>query len=75
VEAVQILLEYSVDPKEYELCFSIPPLTWAIIHGRNAVVNTTGVVKQLLAYGADPTTIPPDMWTRFLDMPKTIGNH
>jgi hypothetical protein len=73
IEAILILLEYGVDPQNYQLCFSIPPLAFAITHGRDAVVNTTGVVKQLLAYGADPNIIPRDMWTRPLEMPKANG--
>jgi hypothetical protein len=73
IEAILILLEYGVDPQNYQLCFSIPPLAFAITHGRDAFVNTTGVVKQLLAYGADPNIIPRDMWTRPLEMPKANG--
>jgi hypothetical protein len=71
IEAIQILLEYGLDPDEHELCFTIPPLAFAIIHGRRAAVNTTGVVKQLLAYGVDPRIIPSDMWAQFLKAPKT----
>jgi hypothetical protein len=74
IEAVQILLEYGINPDEHKPCFSIPPLAFAIIHGRSAAVNTTEVVKQLLAYGADPNIIPSDMWAEFLKDPKAHGS-
>lgn len=72
-EAVGILLEHGADPEDYHLCFPIPLLAFAIIQGRRAIVNTTGVVKQLLAYNASPKVIPQDMWIRYLDAPKGKG--
>jgi hypothetical protein len=48
----------------------IPSLAFVIIYGDLHSLDTTEVVKVLLGAGADPKTIPEDMWQKYMEMPK-----
>lgn len=47
------------------LPWDIPQLAYAILFGEPDKIDTTEVVKTLLALGADPSQLPPDMWEDF----------
>ncbi|KAI4610499.1 hypothetical protein J4E80_008263 [Alternaria sp. BMP 0032] len=70
-EMVSLLLEYGFSP---EGCINtthfIPALAFAVIHGHLQLQDTTEIVKVLLAGGADPKSIPEDMWQRYLEQPS-----
>ena len=67
-EMVSLLLEYGFSP---EGCINtthfIPALSFAVIHGHLQLQDTTEIVKVLIAGGADPKSIPEDMWQRYLE--------
>lgn len=69
VEAIQILIQYGANPNDND-CPGIPLLAFAILYGKRKPTNITGVVKQLLAHGADPLVIPQDMWIDYIHDPK-----
>lgn len=69
VEALQLLMDYGAYPKTCR----IPLLAYAVLHGKATSVNTTGLVKELLARGTDPHVIPSDMWRNYLETPKPTG--
>jgi hypothetical protein len=69
-EIVATLLEYGVDPTGKGTEFKIPPLAFAIIYGHRETLDTTEIVKILLAHGVNPRTIPENMWTNYLEKPQ-----
>lgn len=73
VQVVQTLLEFGADPDVYE-CSRIPLLAFAILYGKNKSIDTSNVVKQLLAHGANPQVIPEDMWIEYWNDPKISSN-
>lgn len=73
-EAVQLLMDYGADPANYELFFAIPVIAFAIIYGYRNAINTTAVVRQLLANGQDPQAIPKDMWEDYSKQPSAFGH-
>jgi hypothetical protein len=69
-----ILLQAGVDARTFKTSFSIPLLAYVIIYGQHKVIDTSEVLKLLLAAGYDPTTIPRDMWQNFLETPTDLPN-
>lgn len=68
VETVRLLLSYEVDPN-VEDAHGTPVLNFAIIRSRWTILNPLEVVKALLGNGADPHTIPHDMWIQYIEQP------
>ncbi|KAI0568888.1 ClpA ATPase with chaperone activity ATP-binding subunit, partial [Pyrenophora tritici-repentis] len=70
-EMTSLLLKFGMSPHgpDDEAHF-IPPLVFAAIHGYLQSLDMTEVIKILLATGADPRTVPEDMWENYLDMPQ-----
>jgi len=70
-ELVTLLLDYGFNP---ECCTDathfIPALAFAVIHGHIHLLDTTAIVQLLLAGGADPKTIPLDIWRNYLQRPS-----
>jgi hypothetical protein len=60
------LLQYGVVANSPSTTFFLPLLAYVIIRGHIDAVDTSEVVKLLLAAGYDPTTIPMDMWFKYL---------
>ncbi|KAL9088148.1 MAG: hypothetical protein Q9159_003266 [Coniocarpon cinnabarinum] len=52
---------------------AVPPLAFAILHGGRAVLDTTEMVKVLLAFGAEAKTIPEDLWVDYIQRPRSIA--
>ncbi|KAF2831746.1 P-loop containing nucleoside triphosphate hydrolase protein, partial [Ophiobolus disseminans] len=73
-ELITVLLQHGADAKSPKTTFSLPLIAYAIIHGHIDAVDTSEVVKLLLAAGYDPTTIPMDMWSKFLETPSDTPN-
>ncbi|KAF1999400.1 P-loop containing nucleoside triphosphate hydrolase protein [Amniculicola lignicola CBS 123094] len=69
---IQILLEHGVDPDQEKHKLCIPLLAFTIWYGEAYAVNTTGIVKQLLACGASPQVIPEDMWKTRLELAPAL---
>jgi len=44
----------------------------AVIESEEDSTDTTELVKTLLAFGADPTVIPKDMWSVHMNIPEDI---
>lgn len=75
-DLVSTLLQYKADPHWSCKEFPIPLIAFAIIHGHREALDTTDVIRTLLASGVDPKTIPMDMWEAYLEVPKaTSGSH
>ena len=47
----------------------VPLLAFAIFYGRKKLLNTNKVVQTLLAFGAEPESIPRDMWEDIIKRP------
>jgi len=71
---ITVLLQHGVEAKTSGTSFSIPLIAYAIIHGHIEARDTSDAVKLLLAAGCDPTTIPMDMWFKFLETPTKVPN-
>ncbi|CAA9957600.1 ClpA ATPase protein [Pyrenophora teres f. maculata] len=69
-EMVSLLIELGTSPygSNDEVHF-IPALPFTVIHGHLHLVDTTEVLKILIAAGADPGVIPEDMWEEYLEKP------
>lgn len=72
-QLVTMLLEFGISPHglphagvKGEI---LPPLAFAVIHGHRKSMDTTEIVKTLLAAGADPQTIPMHLWTNYPEKP------
>lgn len=67
LEVVTLLLDYGYNPEVgTDAAHFIPALAFAVIHGHIHLQDTTAIVKLLLAGGADPKTIPQDIWRNYL---------
>ncbi|KAI4957749.1 hypothetical protein J4E86_004888 [Alternaria arbusti] len=70
-ELVNVLLDYGFNPEGCtDATHFIPTLAFAVIYGHIHLHDTTAIVKLLLAGGADPRTIPQDMWQDYLRKPS-----
>ncbi|KAL7771228.1 hypothetical protein CFE70_001171 [Pyrenophora teres f. teres 0-1] len=69
-EMVSLLIELGISPygSNDEVHF-IPALPFTVIYGHLHLVDTTEVLKILIAAGADPGVIPEDMWEEYLEKP------
>jgi ATP-dependent Clp protease ATP-binding subunit ClpB len=70
---LSILLQNGINPHKWYKGFPLPVIAFAIVHGHHEAVDTTGVVRLLLAFGVDPKVIPMDIWQNFLQSPKATG--
>ncbi|KAH8201321.1 hypothetical protein TruAng_004489 [Truncatella angustata] len=69
VETVRLLLEYDVNVNALDFGH-IPLLGFAIIRAvRTGYVNVE-IIKMLLAQGANPKSVPKDMWQDFIKTPR-----
>jgi ATP-dependent Clp protease ATP-binding subunit ClpB len=69
-ECIALLVEYGADVNTDSDRNNLPLLAFAIFDGMRTAVNSTEVVRILLAHGADPEDIPKDMWEEYLDLPS-----
>ncbi|KAH6658119.1 P-loop containing nucleoside triphosphate hydrolase protein, partial [Truncatella angustata] len=69
VETVRLLLEYDVNVNALDFGH-IPLLGFAIMRAvRTGYVNVE-IIKMLLAQGANPKSVPKDMWQDFIKTPR-----
>jgi hypothetical protein len=73
-ELVTLFLQHDVNARMADTSFPIPLLAYAVIYGEKKALDTSEVVKLLLAAGYDPTVIPMDMWINFLETPQEVPN-
>ena len=73
-ELMMLLLQHGVNARTSNTSFPIPLIAYAIIHGEQKAVDTSEVVKLLLAAGYDPTVITMDMWMNSLSTPHEVPN-
>jgi hypothetical protein len=73
-ELVSIFLQHGVDADIGQHVFEIPLIAYVAIHGYREAVDTSDVMKLLLAGGTDPTIIPADMWMKYLETPQDTTN-
>ena len=69
VDYVRLLLDHGCDAKACDIN-GVPALAYAIMRSRSTLLNPVDVVKMLLAFGADPRTVPSDMWENYLEAPS-----
>jgi len=75
IQSVKTLLEYGADANTRDTD-DVPVLAFAIMHALQAKVQTIEMVKLLLMFGANPYSIPADMWKDFVAQPDPMGvNH
>ncbi|KAF2750946.1 P-loop containing nucleoside triphosphate hydrolase protein, partial [Sporormia fimetaria CBS 119925] len=65
-----MLLQKGADPEKSTKEFPTPLLPYVIICGQIDAIDTSDVVRVLLASGADPKTVPVDMWVNYINAPK-----
>jgi hypothetical protein len=70
-ELVKLLSKAGVNAAKIGSIFSIPLVAYVVVHGHVKAIDTSAVLKTLLAAGYDPTVIPVDMWLNFLEIPRT----
>ena len=70
VKMVSVLQQHGVNTEVPNNTFSIPLLAYVAIHGQAEAIDTSEVMKLVLANGANPTVIPMDMWVKFLETPQ-----
>ncbi|KAK5136796.1 hypothetical protein LTR08_002092 [Meristemomyces frigidus] len=68
VDCVRLLLEHGCSPKALDV-YNVPALAFAVMRSFWTCVNPTEVVKTLLGLGAEPESVPKDMWEHFLEPP------
>ncbi|KAF2874884.1 P-loop containing nucleoside triphosphate hydrolase protein [Massariosphaeria phaeospora] len=69
-ELMSVLLQYNIDINAVHERFPTPLLAFVITEGYREAMDTTRVAKLLLACGADPNSIPKDMWIKYLETPR-----
>ena len=64
VSTVKLLLQYGADSDAKGLVdgYDVPLLGFVIIHGGAKLLDTTDMVKTLLAWGANPHLLPKSLW-------------
>ncbi|KAI4641381.1 uncharacterized protein J4E78_010444 [Alternaria triticimaculans] len=70
VEMISVLQQHGVNTEVPNNTFAIPLLAYVAIHGQAEAIDTSEVMKLVLANGANPTVIPMDMWVKFLETPQ-----
>lgn len=73
-ELITLLIQNGVDANPACITFSIPLIAYAIVRGNAEAIDTSEVVKLLLAADYDPTVIPFDMWFKYLETPTLQPN-
>ena len=72
--AVRLLLELGVSPNARRSCDGVPLLAFAIMTQSLREQDAIDVLATLLAYGADPESLPPDMWKDdYIKMPEPVA--
>jgi hypothetical protein len=74
IDVIKLLIQSGVDATSSNNIYSVPLPGYVIIHGHIKAVDTSAVLKVLLAAGCDPTVIPMDMWANFLEDPGQTPN-
>ena len=69
-DTTRLLIENGGDPNVRAEHSDIPLLTLAVIKADENSINTTELVKTLLALGADPMVIPEEMWRVYMKAPE-----
>ncbi|KAI0570487.1 clpA ATP-binding subunit of Clp protease and DnaK/DnaJ chaperone [Pyrenophora tritici-repentis] len=73
-DLIAVLLQHGVDAISSNNTFCIPLIAYAIIYGHIEAIDTSEIVKLLLAAGCNPTTIPMDMWCKYLNTPTKTAD-
>lgn len=61
IKCAQTILDYGADPNARAVN-NVPVLAFAVIHAVHRRLQTIKMVKLPLTFGADPASIPRDMW-------------
>lgn len=70
-ELISILLKSGIGhATDKEPDHDVPILAFVVLSGHKKAVDTTEVLKLLLASNLPPTAIPMDMWAKFLETPQ-----
>lgn len=68
---LSLLLSYEANPETKHSAFKLPVLAYAVVYGHREAIDTTELVRILLAAGVNPRIIPVDMWQDFLKEPQS----
>ncbi|KAH9874024.1 hypothetical protein IAQ61_004652 [Plenodomus lingam] len=72
-ELLKLLIEAGIGPNERQDGDSmLPPLAFAVIHGHLQSLDTTEMVRILLASGFDPMIIPKHLWGKYVEKPEEV---
>ena len=71
LDVIRKLVTAGADLEARNSRWQIPLLAYTVLHSDIDKIDTTEIFKLLLALGANPNQIPEDIWTSYIDSPKS----